>query len=76
VSTDMVLVADLFAGLFGPGPAGDWQQLALCAEADPELFYPEARETTPEAKTICMVSVPSASPPLSPPASRTASGVV
>jgi len=54
VSTDMALGADLFAELAVTKPEGDWQQLALCAESDPELFYPEARESAPEAKAICM----------------------
>ena len=54
MSTDVTLRADLFAELAVTKPAGDWQQLALCAEADPELFYPEAREGAPQAKAICM----------------------
>ena len=54
MSTDMALGADLFAELAVTKPAGDWQQLALCAESDPELFYPEARESAPEAKAICL----------------------
>ena len=55
MSTDMALRAELFAELAATRPAGNWQQVALCAEADPELFYPEARESAPQAKAICMV---------------------
>ena len=54
MSIDMALRADLFAELAVTQPAGDWQQLALCREADPELFYPQARESAPQAKAICM----------------------
>ena len=54
MSTDMALRAELFAELAATRPAGNWQQVALCAEADPELFYPEARESAPQAKAICM----------------------
>ena len=55
MSTDIALAAaGLFAELAVTKPAGDWQQLALCAEADPELFYPEARESARQAKAICM----------------------
>jgi len=55
VGIDTVLVAGLLGKLLGTRPAGDWPERALCAEADPELFYPEARETAPEAKSICRV---------------------
>jgi len=32
---------------------GDWQERALCAETDPEAFFPEQGGTTREAKKIC-----------------------
>jgi hypothetical protein len=36
-------------------PAGDqWQDLALCAETDPEAFFPEKGGSTREAKKICL----------------------
>ena len=30
-----------------------WMDLALCAETDPEIFYPEKGGSTREAKLIC-----------------------
>lgn len=45
----------LFTGVLGTRPRGDWRQLARCAEADPDLFYPEARDTAQTAKSICAV---------------------
>lgn len=33
------------------GPA--WQDLALCAETDPEIFYPEKGGGTRAAKQVC-----------------------
>jgi WhiB family transcriptional regulator, redox-sensing transcriptional regulator len=53
-------------GLGGPGLAGllglgagleddaqSWQERALCAETDPEAFFPEKGGSTREAKKIC-----------------------
>jgi WhiB family redox-sensing transcriptional regulator len=40
-----------------PGPlAGelDWQDRALCAETDPEAFFPEKGGSTKAAKATCM----------------------
>jgi WhiB family redox-sensing transcriptional regulator len=31
----------------------DWQERALCAETDPEAFFPEKGGSTREAKRIC-----------------------
>lgn len=31
----------------------DWQARALCAEVDPELWFPESGHTSPAAKRIC-----------------------
>jgi len=33
--------------------ADDWRELALCAEIDPELFYPEPGHSPAAAKRIC-----------------------
>jgi WhiB family redox-sensing transcriptional regulator len=33
--------------------AEDWQERALCAETDPESFFPEKGGSTREAKRIC-----------------------
>jgi WhiB family transcriptional regulator, redox-sensing transcriptional regulator len=44
------------AGLLGIGQEGDaqsWQEQALCAETDPEAFFPEKGGSTREAKKIC-----------------------
>ncbi|PIE27809.1 MAG: transcription factor WhiB [Micrococcales bacterium] len=31
----------------------DWQELALCAQTDPEAFFPEKGGSTREAKKVC-----------------------
>ena len=44
------------AGLMGIGLEADaqsWQERALCAEIDPEAFFPEKGGSTREAKKIC-----------------------
>jgi WhiB family transcriptional regulator, redox-sensing transcriptional regulator len=50
------------AEVFDPGFAGltgfdaeeqGWQERALCAETDPEAFFPEKGGSTREAKKIC-----------------------
>ncbi len=42
-----VVVADLL------GNAPEWQERALCAQTDPEAFFPEKGGSTREAKRIC-----------------------
>lgn len=47
---------DLVGGLDGmdAGPAAEqWQERALCAQTDPEAFFPEKGGSTREAKQIC-----------------------
>lgn len=39
------------ADLLGNAPV--WQERALCAQIDPELFFPEKGGSTKEAKRIC-----------------------
>jgi WhiB family transcriptional regulator, redox-sensing transcriptional regulator len=39
------------AGLLGKGPK--WQEQALCAQTDPEAFFPQASITSRDAKRIC-----------------------
>ncbi len=42
---------------FDPAPAtedDDWQENALCAQTDPEAFFPEKGGSTREAKRICL----------------------
>jgi WhiB family redox-sensing transcriptional regulator len=44
------------AGFLGIGLEADaqsWQEQALCAETDPEAFFPEKGGSTREAKKIC-----------------------
>ena len=44
------------AGILGIGLEADaqsWQEQALCAETDPEAFFPEKGGSTREAKKIC-----------------------
>lgn len=36
-----------------PGSLGDWRDLALCAQTDPEIFYPEKGESSRPAKKVC-----------------------
>ena len=45
------------AGLLGIGLDTDgqsWQERALCAETDPEAFFPEKGGSTREAKKVCL----------------------
>jgi WhiB family redox-sensing transcriptional regulator len=35
------------------GNAPEWQEAALCAQTDPEAFFPEKGGSTREAKRIC-----------------------
>lgn len=44
----------LVAVEFGePAEEPDWQERALCAQTDPEAFFPEKGGSTREAKRIC-----------------------
>lgn len=44
----------LFALLKGEAlPEDSWQSEALCAQADPEAFFPERGSSARDAKTIC-----------------------
>ena len=49
----LTLVPDPFA--LPPASTDDqWQERALCAQTDPEAFFPEKGGSTREAKRICM----------------------
>jgi WhiB family redox-sensing transcriptional regulator len=48
VSQDNTM-ADLLSG-----DAPEWQERALCAQTDPEAFFPEKGGSTREAKRICV----------------------
>lgn len=40
--------------LFDVTDEQDWQERALCAQTDPEAFFPEKGGSTREAKRICL----------------------
>ena len=53
---DRTFASQGIAGLLGIGLEADaqsWQERALCAETDPEAFFPEKGCSTREAKKIC-----------------------
>ena len=47
-SAAIALVAD------GDDPELSWQERALCAQTDPEAFFPEKGGSTREAKKVCV----------------------
>ena len=40
--------------LFGLPEESGWQERALCAQTDPEAFFPEKGGSTREAKKVCV----------------------
>ncbi len=50
--TDGFLLTEVPAG-FGSDDPPEWQEQALCAQTDPEAFFPEKGGSTREAKRIC-----------------------
>lgn len=46
-------LAAFMAGLRGDRDQEDWQDLALCAETDPEAYFPEKGGSTAAAKATC-----------------------
>ncbi|TCP49238.1 transcription factor WhiB [Tamaricihabitans halophyticus] len=44
---------DLLTDLFESPDEQEWQERALCAQTDPEAFFPEKGGSTREAKRIC-----------------------
>jgi WhiB family redox-sensing transcriptional regulator len=48
-----VFVEDMSA-IFGLAEEQSWQERALCAQTDPEAFFPEKGGSTREAKKICV----------------------
>lgn len=40
--------------IFGLAEEQSWQERALCAQTDPEAFFPEKGGSTREAKKICV----------------------
>lgn len=51
LGTGPLVIGDLAANL-DDGPLS-WQQSALCAQTDPEAFFPEKGGSTREAKAVC-----------------------
>lgn len=51
-SPTLASVVDIFSGADDDGPLG-WQERALCAQTDPEAFFPEKGGSTREAKKVC-----------------------
>ena len=49
VATDVLAMAEFM----GEPDEQDWQERALCAQTDPEAFFPEKGGSTREAKRIC-----------------------
>jgi WhiB family redox-sensing transcriptional regulator len=47
-SSSWVIEGELFPG------SPEWQERALCAQTDPEAFFPEKGGSTREAKKICL----------------------
>ena len=43
----------VLAELFAAAEEQEWQERALCAQTDPEAFFPEKGGSTREAKRIC-----------------------
>ena len=41
------------SALFGLPDESSWQERALCAQTDPEAFFPEKGGSTREAKRVC-----------------------
>ena len=53
MSEPMYEEGSVFAGFFGLAEEPGWQERALCAQTDPEAFFPEKGGSTREAKRIC-----------------------
>nr|WP_197523338.1 WhiB family transcriptional regulator [Actinokineospora pegani] len=45
---------EALAGLLDESEEQEWQERALCAQTDPEAFFPEKGGSTREAKRICL----------------------
>ncbi|MFH5211734.1 WhiB family transcriptional regulator [Antrihabitans spumae] len=45
---------DFSVGLLPVAEAVDWRRSALCAQTDPEIFFPEKGGTCDAAKRVCL----------------------
>ncbi len=53
-SAPVLATAEVAAALVDPAEAElSWQERALCAQTDPESFFPEKGGSTREAKRVC-----------------------
>ena len=52
--THLSLVPDPTDFMAAQGDEDQWQERALCAQTDPEAFFPEKGGSTREAKRICL----------------------
>ena len=53
VSMDLLREPLVAVEMGEPAEEPDWQERALCAQTDPEAFFPEKGGSTREAKRIC-----------------------
>ena len=53
LSSDLSLSDADLSDIFGLPEEAGWQERALCAQTDPEAFFPEKGGSTREAKRIC-----------------------
>ena len=53
VSMDLLREPLVAVELGEPAEEPDWQERALCAQTDPEAFFPEKGGSTRDAKKIC-----------------------
>src|SRR5690606_21843970 len=51
-ASTLASVVNIFGNADDDGPLG-WQERALCAQTDPEAFFPEKGGSTREAKKVC-----------------------
>ncbi len=51
----MDLISPDLAGMLAPAApeSKDWRDRALCAQTDPEIFFPDKGESTAAAKRVC-----------------------
>jgi WhiB family redox-sensing transcriptional regulator len=54
VSSQLSQGFEALQGLATDGVELSWQERALCAQTDPEAFFPEKGGSTREAKRVCM----------------------
>jgi len=48
-------VSEVYPLLHGDEDENGWSERALCAQTDPEAFFPEKGGSTREAKKVCLV---------------------